>query len=765
MNSIRFNCSSMGLVARFDLFYPPAAPIMFKRIALALCIVLLLVPFKLIAADYGNPTGLEPTATIAGVVTDASSGLPLSGVEVTSQSSGGIMRQAISDADGQYQIDLVPSGPADVAATRFGYLTFLEEGVVVSEDELLILDIEMTALPSRLVSGVVTDINTGWGLPARIDIDDVPDSPIFTDPVTGQYSISLPAGESYDFTVTSLVQGYVPQALTTAPLNFNLSLDWGLDVDVVSCLAPGYSASSADGAFFDFESDDGGFTGSGSWEWGTNYNWSGASCDSANYPPPGAFSGVGMWATTLNDCHPNSGDFSILSITADLAGLSSAILRWWDWYDIFETFDYGEVYVNDTLVYDRATGYVIPTDWEFHQVDLTPFVGGMATIEFRMFATTVVNRAGWFIDDVLIGEPLCLPDEGGLVVGHVRDANTDLPLSGASVESGAILVDTDAEGLFVFFAEPGLRVVTASMPGGYESQSVAVEAVDGATIGQDFDLDAGRLTIQPARISVGLEQGQSEVINLALANQGAVPLNYSLITTALLQDFEGSFPPDSWQVINNGGDCVWQRNDQVPSGRPNYAGGQGFSAAADSDRCGSGSTMNTELLSPVVDLSAATTATLSFVASYRHLGSSSFQVKVSTDGGSNWSALLEWTASVDGLGPGLPVSLDLTPYVGESEVQVSFHYQAPAWQYWAQVDQVLLTADGGSFFTLSPTSGSIAGNDQTVVELVLGAASLPIGSYQAFIAVSEDTPYEIAPIPLRLRVVDEDALFEDRFEN
>jgi len=33
---------------------------------------------------------------------------------------------------------------------------------------------------------------------------------------------------------------------------------------------------------------------------------------------------------------------------------------------------------------------------------LTPFVGGPAIIEFHMMASTVVNRAGWFIDDVTI---------------------------------------------------------------------------------------------------------------------------------------------------------------------------------------------------------------------------------------------------------------------------------------------------------------------------------------------------------------------------
>jgi subtilisin family serine protease len=158
----------------------------------------------------------------------------------------------------------------------------------------------------------------------------------------------------------------------------------------------------------------------------------------------------------------------------------------------------------------------------------------------------------------------------------------------------------------------------------------------------------------------------------------------------LEEDFEGAFPPTDWDVIDNGGDCIWLRNDEVPNGRPNYAGGDGFSAAADSDRCGFGTTMDTELHTPLLDLSdpGAASASLDFVASYRHLGSSSFQVHVSGDGGSDWDTLLHWTASVDPQGPGAPVSLDLTPYVGSSEVVVSFHYTAPSWDWWAQVDQI-----------------------------------------------------------------------------
>ena len=53
------------------------------------------------------------------------------------------------------------------------------------------------------------------------------------------------------------------------------------------------------------------------------------------------------------------------------------------------------------------------------------------------------------------------------------------------------------------------------------------------------------------------------------------------------------FPPEGWTIIDNGGDCVWESTETT--GMPNYAGGEGFAATADSDDCGNGTTMDTEL--------------------------------------------------------------------------------------------------------------------------------------------------------------------------
>jgi hypothetical protein len=165
----------------------------------------------------------------------------------------------------------------------------------------------------------------------------------------------------------------------------------------------------------------------------------------------------------------------------------------------------------------------------------------------------------------------------------------------------------------------------------------------------------------------------------------------------LREDFE-SWPPAGWTIVNNGGDCVWQSN--TATGRPNYAGYNGKCAMADQDTCSTtdssynGNTMNTDLLSPVFDLSMAEEATLSYVAAYNDYLADDFdyaEVSISTNGGSTWTSLLRWEEDHDPYGPGEAVTIDLTPYAGSIRTRLRFRYYAPSWDFWWMVDQVRVT--------------------------------------------------------------------------
>jgi len=163
----------------------------------------------------------------------------------------------------------------------------------------------------------------------------------------------------------------------------------------------------------DFDTDNGGLVGTNDWEWGDAYAWAGT-CGTST-PPPAAHSGAGMWGTVLNDCYHNLGnntgydtcnntapaDDSILSFQVDLTTTGSAQFCWWEWPDLYLPWDWGQVWANGDVVFEHCGGsYAAPTQWQQQCVDLGSYAGQMVDIEFHMMASSVVERAGWYIDDI-----------------------------------------------------------------------------------------------------------------------------------------------------------------------------------------------------------------------------------------------------------------------------------------------------------------------------------------------------------------------------
>lgn len=157
--------------------------------------------------------------------------------------------------------------------------------------------------------------------------------------------------------------------------------------------------------FSDFESDNGGLVsgGGGDWEYGTiPVNFSGAGCESSYESPGGAYSGTKGWGTILDGCHHNLGAFSDLSFSVDLSNPEylGAKLNFAQWYNVFVSFDYIQVAVNGTVIWLNNSEQD-SNDWLTTSLDLASYVGqANVAITFQLYATTVVNRAGWYIDDV-----------------------------------------------------------------------------------------------------------------------------------------------------------------------------------------------------------------------------------------------------------------------------------------------------------------------------------------------------------------------------
>src|SRR5690606_10601882 len=119
------------------------------------------------------------------------------------------------DEAGHYTL-AVPVGTYDVVATKFGYHSRTLAAVRVEPGATVAGSFALTAIPSRRLTGTVTDgSGHGWPVYARIQIDGYPGGPVYTDPFTGRYQVDLPAGASYRLTVSAVdMPGYATSTVT-----------------------------------------------------------------------------------------------------------------------------------------------------------------------------------------------------------------------------------------------------------------------------------------------------------------------------------------------------------------------------------------------------------------------------------------------------------------------------------------------------------------------------------------------------------------------
>lgn len=162
----------------------------------------------------------------------------------------------------------------------------------------------------------------------------------------------------------------------------------------MAAIALAGSAMADEIYFSDLEDNDGGWVASanwdpGDWQWGMPTNVG-----------PNAFSGVNVWATVLDGNHSNSGGNSFLTQVFDFSGYVNVQLSFQNWINSgSNSFDQAKVFVNGNEEFFSDGG---PTgDWEEVVLDLSAY-DGMSDVEivFDFFATTVVEREGWYLDDI-----------------------------------------------------------------------------------------------------------------------------------------------------------------------------------------------------------------------------------------------------------------------------------------------------------------------------------------------------------------------------
>jgi hypothetical protein len=129
----------------------------------------------------------------------------------------------------------------------------------------------------------------------------------------------------------------------------------------------------------------------------------------------------------------------------------------------------------------------------------------------------------------------CAAQTGGLLVGNLLDANTNLPLEGGKISLGSTSANTltipndpaQPGGFYILFGASGAQSVTASMTGGYQSKTLQAAFTANGVTRQDFSLAAGKLTSQ-LLVSTEVAVGGSGAGLLSLTNTGGAPAHYTL---------------------------------------------------------------------------------------------------------------------------------------------------------------------------------------------------------------------------------------------
>jgi hypothetical protein len=514
------------------------------------------------------------TGILSGTVYDDGTLAPIPNALVEAQGPDPLQNfQAITNIDGDYDMVVVPE-TYEVTAFAYGYDPNTITGVTVISGTVTTQDIPLTAKDFYVVEGTVTDINTGWPLYAKIDIVGYPGSPIWTDPVTGYYSVLLSEDVAYTFVVFAFNPGYIPEVRPVGPLTSDTVEDFALDIDVGSCITPGYEPVHA---FFEtFESGFGNWTMTGLW----NPEAEADPCGSlvAPFPSPSNDVYYGQdGVCTFDTGVANSGNLTMVN-PVSLPPSGSVHLR----FTSFEETECGGDCAFDNRyveISDDGGGSWDPLGegwledfWYEPAYNLSPYLGQNVLIRFRFDSVDSIGNGyfGWMVDDVRITTG-CEPVPGGLVVGNVYDDNTGDPLFVAEIrdENGeltpAMPTPSDPnvdDGFYSLFSPAGTHTFTATFTSDYGMDVDDVNVILDDVVWHDFEIPAGFLNALPDVLDVPVLLGTDVTVPMTLTNFGGLGLDFEI------REHDKGYQPPPPLVSIPASDGNFPRGDAPPSSGP-----------------------------------------------------------------------------------------------------------------------------------------------------------------------------------------------------
>jgi hypothetical protein len=493
---------------------------------------------------YDGPTGMgSPHGVLAfappsqhgdvtGTVTDAATGDPLAGASVSADGT-----TAVTDASGHYELPLTV-GSHDVTATAFGHDPVTAQGLAVTSQGTTTHDFALTPQPTVTLSGTVTDgSGHGWPVYAKITVRGMPGGTLYSDPVTGRYSVTVPQGQAETLEISPVYPGYQPAVETAQVGGQDTVANYQLTVDGSTCTAPGY-AYQYQGLYepFDGSSAPAGWTVQD--DNGSGYTW--VFNDPGNRGNRTGGSGGFAIVDGEYDGQQNVKDTELISPPVDLSQVSAPTIG-------FST-DLPDLGTNVTADVDLSLDG--GTTWQnaWHQTTNLPGprvvtipipqAAGQPSVEVRFHYTGQWDQ-WWEVDNAWVGVRTCAPQPGGLVVGQVTDRNNgdglvDATVSGTGTATTIATPDDPSlgDGQYWLFEPSGPQQLTATSGRFYQPQTATVNVTADAATRADFSLAAGRLALSTTSVSSTQVLGTSATKQLTITNTGTAPATVTLAEQA-----------------------------------------------------------------------------------------------------------------------------------------------------------------------------------------------------------------------------------------
>ena len=462
----------------------------------------------------GSPDGVKafeggPQGQISGQVTNAATSQPVAGITVTAQPGNYVTR---TDSSGDYQLTLAAGAYTSLTASGYGYTTAAYGNVTVTANQAATENFALTAAPSGVLSGTVTDgSGPAWPLHAEITVQGDPNGPVWTSPYTGQYSVALPQG-SITLQVSTDYPGYQDKTVQVT-VGASTTQDITLDADLTACTAPGYGPDGLTGNFT-------GWTGGRPQDGWAVSSPGGAGWrfdDPGNRPPPPSasvspylpanirrfvqFTGDDFAVADAGHYSPRPLHTTLTTPPVSLAGQADPEIAFDSAYYPGGGGDSAQVQLSVDGGRTWATVWRQSASDALGPVTIAvPQAAGKTRVEAR-WVFTGGGLGYWAVGGVLVGTATCAPQPGGLIAGVVTASSGVSTVNGATVTSAALpqpypwpqgisLASTDPAlpgGFYWLFAPAGSQQLSITAAG-YAAATATVNVTQGQVTRADWAL-------------------------------------------------------------------------------------------------------------------------------------------------------------------------------------------------------------------------------------------------------------------------------------